>query len=129
MRTRDIERYRRILLEMKEALQKGWEFFEKENLSQNIRDQLGQVSYYTTHPADMSSIADEQERAFLLATHEKTIMDEIDNALRRIDKGVFGKCTRCGKNIEKERLSAVPYTEFCLECQEVMESEEFLERV
>lgn len=40
----------------------------------------------------------------------------IDAALERIAKGTFGICTRCGAEISKERLDAVPYTPFCKEC-------------
>ncbi|MCD6418662.1 TraR/DksA C4-type zinc finger protein [bacterium] len=124
MRTRDLERYKKILLEMREKLRQEWESFEKEKLRQNVRDQHGQVSSFTTHPADMGSITDEQEQAFLLASHEQMILDAIDRALLRIANKTFGKCLMCGKNIEKERLSAVPYAEYCLECQEKIEAEE-----
>lgn len=40
----------------------------------------------------------------------------IDAALERIAKGTFGKCVRCGADIGKERLDAVPYTPLCQEC-------------
>lgn len=40
----------------------------------------------------------------------------IDAALERIAKGTFGTCTRCGAEISRERLDAVPYTPFCQEC-------------
>jgi len=126
MRKRDIERFKKVLLEMKEILEKEWETFEKEKLSQNLRDQLGQVTSFRTHPADMGSITDEQESAFLLAGREHLILDAIDQALLRVEAGTFGKCRMCGKAIEVERLCAVPYTEYCLACQETVESEELV---
>ena len=124
MRTRELERYKKILLEMRKKVQQEWDSFEKEKLKQNIRDQHGQVSSFTTHPADMGSITDEQEQAFLLASHEQMILDAIDKALLRIANRSFGKCLMCKKNIEKERLTAVPFAEYCLECQEKIEEEE-----
>ena len=129
MRTRELERFKKILLKMREELKQGWDSFEKENLSQNIRDQVGQVSSFTTHPADIGSITDEQERAFLLAGHEKETLDAIDRALERIKNGTYGKCIMCGKNIEIERLLAIPYAEFCLSCKEKIESGEITEEV
>ena len=127
MRTRDMERFKKILLQMRQRVQQEWEAFEKENLSQNLRDQIGQISSYTTHPADMGSITDEQERAFLLASHERISIDAMDEALARIESGSFGRCKRCRKEIEKDRLIAVPYVEFCLACQEIAENEELAE--
>jgi RNA polymerase-binding transcription factor DksA len=124
MRTRDLERYKKSLLEMRELLQKGWDSFEKENLAQNLRDQLGQVSSFSTHPADMGSVIDEQERAFLLAGLEKTTLDLIDRALVKIENGGFGTCQSCKNHIEKDRLNLVPYAEYCLKCQETVESED-----
>ncbi|RKZ33908.1 hypothetical protein DRQ33_03255 [bacterium] len=124
MRTRELERFKKILLAMREELQHDWDSFEKENLSQNLRDHLGQVSAYTTHPADMGSITDEQERAFLLAGHEKEVLDAIDRALQRIENKTYGKCVVCGSKISMERLRAIPYAEYCRECQEEIEAEE-----
>ena len=129
MRTRELERYKKILLEMRKKIQEEWDSFEREKLAKNVREQLGQISSFTTHPADMGSVTDEQERAFLLATHEQTILDAIDRALSRIGKRTFGKCLMCGGNIERERLLAVPYTEYCLNCQEMVEQDEMPVRV
>ncbi len=124
MRTRELERFKKLLLVMRTDLQREWDSFEKEKLSKNLRDQLGQVSSFTTHPADMGSITDEQERAFLLAGHEKMLLNAIDKALMRIEKKTYGKCLGCGKLIEKKRLLAIPYTDFCLLCQEQLEEDE-----
>ena len=127
MRKRDLERFRKMLLDMKAELERDWEHFEEENLSKSLRDQVGQVSSFTTHPADMGSVTDEQERAFLLAGHEKQILDAIDRALKRIEDGTYGKCVMCGAPISKERLKAIPYAEYCIECQEKIEAEELIE--
>lgn len=40
----------------------------------------------------------------------------IDNAIARIEEGKYGTCSRCGENIAKARLDALPYTELCIEC-------------
>ena len=44
-------------------------------------------------------------------------LNEVNNALRRIEKGTYGICTNCGKAIMAERLEALPYAELCIECQ------------
>ncbi len=121
MRTRDLERFKKLLLKMREELRREWELFERDKLSKDLRDRLGQVSSFTTHPADMGSITDEQEQAFLLASQERSILEAIERALERIEDGTYGKCILCGKQIDRERLLAIPYAEYCLECQEMLD--------
>jgi DnaK suppressor protein len=43
---------------------------------------------------------------------------DVRDALRRIENGTYGKCVACGRQIEPERLEAVPWTPFCREDQE-----------
>jgi len=47
----------------------------------------------------------------------------IDDALKRIDKKELGICQRCGKDINKKRLDVVPWTSYCIDCQEIEEEE------
>ena len=47
---------------------------------------------------------------------ERSILDEINAALHRIDEGTFGKCTACGTAIAEERLKAIPYAPLCVRC-------------
>ncbi len=44
-------------------------------------------------------------------------LKEIDLALKRIEKGTYGKCSLCGGLIEKERLELIPYARYCSRCQ------------
>jgi DnaK suppressor protein len=43
----------------------------------------------------------------------------VRGALRRIDEGVFGVCLHCEEDINPKRLNAVPWTPFCIQCQEL----------
>lgn len=43
-------------------------------------------------------------------------LDQINEALYRIEKGMYGKCANCGNEINEKRLLAVPHTSLCLEC-------------
>ncbi|MBX4955365.1 TraR/DksA family transcriptional regulator [Rhizobium lentis] len=40
----------------------------------------------------------------------------IDAAIGRLNDGKYGQCTKCHQPIGKERLTAVPYTPFCIDC-------------
>jgi RNA polymerase-binding transcription factor DksA len=48
----------------------------------------------------------------------------LQDALRRVQQGVYGICTQCGRAIARERLAAVPETNLCLECQARVERAE-----
>lgn len=48
----------------------------------------------------------------------------IDDALEAIQKGTYGTCSACGQEIKPERLNAVPYTKYCLECKSQEEEQE-----
>ena len=45
-------------------------------------------------------------------------LEEIDEALKRIEKGKYGYCRRCKKRISPKRLALVPETLYCVRCEE-----------
>ncbi|MCI0333360.1 MAG: TraR/DksA family transcriptional regulator [Planctomycetes bacterium] len=53
-----------------------------------------------------------------LLANEQFIAIEARDALRRMDDGKFGACEACGTTIARERLEAIPYTRYCVECAE-----------
>jgi DnaK suppressor protein len=46
------------------------------------------------------------------------MLEQVRDALHRLQDGSYGKCTVCGRQIEHARLEAVPWTPYCLEDQE-----------
>jgi DnaK suppressor protein len=52
-----------------------------------------------------------------LAEIESRELEQIERALLRIVKGVYGRCEFCGGKINEARLNALPYTNSCIECQ------------
>lgn len=48
-------------------------------------------------------------------------LTQVQAALKRFDEGKYGLCARCGNEINPERLKAIPYTTFCVTCQEQLE--------
>jgi DnaK suppressor protein len=49
---------------------------------------------------------------------ESQTLEQVEDALKRIDAGTYGKCTVCGRPISAARLEAIPWTPHCLEDQE-----------
>ena len=50
-----------------------------------------------------------------LTSGQKNTLDKIDRAIKRIEDGIFGKCSVCSNFIELDRLTAIPYAETCKE--------------
>jgi DnaK suppressor protein len=58
----------------------------------------------------------ERELAESRAAHALEVVAEIQQALSRIDQGIYGSCARCGARIAAARLEALPHTRFCVDC-------------
>jgi len=71
--------------------------------------------------ADKAASAYSKELNFSLSDGERNLLMLIDEAFNRIRDGAFGTCTNCGNVIGEKRLAAVPWTPFCIDCQEMQE--------
>jgi len=75
---------------------------------------------------DLSITSISKEFLFQRSSQIRKLLRLIDSALQRIKDGTFGVCVSCGDEISFRRLEAVPWTECCLRCQEMLENgEEF----
>lgn len=59
----------------------------------------------------------EREMMFELTNGERLILEDIEAALRKIEKGDFGVCESCHKKIPATRLQAMPWARNCINCQ------------
>jgi len=71
--------------------------------------------------ADKAASAYSKELNFSLSDGERNLLMLIDEAFNRIGDGTYGTCTNCGTVIGEKRLTAVPWTPFCIDCQELQE--------
>jgi RNA polymerase-binding transcription factor DksA len=71
--------------------------------------------------ADVSVDSDTLDVSLGLMANERQMLAQVTAALKRIDQGTFGMCTICGKAIGKERLTALPYTPYCVDDARAME--------
>lgn len=71
---------------------------------------------------DMSLQDVSQELALRLGERESQAVADIDQALRRIDEGIYGQCLRCGKPIDERRLEAMPTARYDAQCQAEIEA-------
>ena len=71
--------------------------------------------------ADKAASAYSKELNFSLSDTERNLLMQIDEAFNRMKDGSYGTCTNCGAVIGEKRLNAVPWTNYCIDCQELQE--------
>jgi YteA family regulatory protein len=84
---------------------------------ESLRESTQELSMVDNHPADIAS--ENYERSKDISLHEKNmlILNKVKEALQKIERNQYGHCENCGRPIPEERLDAVPYTEFCVDCK------------
>lgn len=89
---------------------------EKEtDIKNSPLEEVGELSMYDNHPADMGTELFEREKDVALNVHAGAELDKVEKALQAIEDGSYGKCEVCQTDIPFERLEAVPYTTLCIE--------------
>jgi DnaK suppressor protein len=71
--------------------------------------------------ADKASSAYTKEFLYSLSNTDREILQQVDDALARIEKGTYAVCVECEKELNKKRLEAVPWASHCVPCQEKIE--------
>ena len=120
MRKTEMKKYEKLLQAKRAELVEGIEDLRKESTN-TIKDATGDLSSYSYHMADLGTDAQEREKKFHLASKSGRLLYHIDEALRRIKDGAYGKCSTCGEDISVARLEAVPHARLCIACKEAEE--------
>jgi RNA polymerase-binding transcription factor DksA len=93
------------------------------------RAEGSEASAFGMHQADAGSDAYDRDFALSLLSQEQDALYEIDEALKRIEIGTYGKCEMSGKLIPHARLEAIPFARFTVECQSQLEKQSRASRV
>jgi RNA polymerase-binding transcription factor DksA len=93
------------------------------------RAEGSEASAFGMHQADAGSDAYDRDFALSLLSQEQDALYEIDEALKRIEMGTYGKCEMSGKPIPHARLEAIPFARFTVECQSQLEKQNKASRV
>ncbi len=109
--------FKKLILQKREEILRQLERLEEQGLNTSSREATGEHSSYSLHMADQGTDTMSQEQQYLLASREQNYLYHLEQALERIEKGEYGICVRCGKEIGRERLEAVPHVRLCIECK------------
>ena len=64
-----------------------------------------------------TTTAIDRERDLALSMQAQGEVEEVDHALAKIAAGTYGACERCGQQIPKARLKAIPHARLCIACK------------
>lgn len=91
-------------------------------LGQLVRNRDGIAIQTSPDALDEVQYATERELAIRNLDRDSSQLRKVRSALLRIEEGSFGVCLQCEEDITPKRLAAVPWTPFCIQCQEIADS-------
>ena len=124
MNKTDLEYFKGLIVSKKEELLSELGYLENSSMSATAKDQSGDLSSYSYHMADQGTDTMDREMAFSLASREGRYLHHLNEALERIEKGTYGICRSCGKEISRTRLEAVPNATQCINCKNAEEKKQ-----
>lgn len=113
--------FKKLVLKRKDEILEAIKHISEDTLKKSQKDAAGDISGYTYHMADVATDTYDREFSLGIASNERELLYEIDDALKKIEEGIFGICESCRSLITKTRLRAVPFTRLCVKCQEKKE--------
>jgi RNA polymerase-binding transcription factor DksA len=84
-------------------------------LEESREGDRAELSRHDQHAADAATELHDMEVDESLVATLDAELDEVDDALRRVDDGTYGRCEQCGQPVADERLEAMPTARFCAE--------------
>ena len=114
---KELTEFKRLILKRKDEISDEIKHISDDTLKKSQKDASGDISGYTYHMADVATDNYDREFSLSLASSDRQSMYEMDDALKRIEDGIFGVCEDCQKLITKVRLKAVPQARLCVKCQ------------
>ena len=113
MDSKKFDHFKKKLLEKKEEL------FQTVSKTEQYGREADEDS--TQDIADKAANSYTKEFLFSQSSNERFILQLVNEALARVEKGTFGYCITCENEIQQKRLEAVPWTRHCINCQEMQE--------
>jgi RNA polymerase-binding protein DksA len=109
MHAKELQRYRRLLVEKRQELLTA---------STSAGAEIPAAGRVEGDPVEQATAEAVAELEIQLHRTDGRLLRAIEEALSRITHGVYGVCESCRMPIAKSRLEAVPWTRHCRQCKE-----------
>ena len=110
----ELHQFKKIILEKRKETLEELDTLKESMMDVTTGEYVSESSTYSLH-MEQGTDAMEREKTFLFASRGNKFVNQLDDALARIDSGTFGLCRVCSLLIPKERLEAVPTAQTCAE--------------
>ena len=114
MEKKVLEQFKKTLEERQHLLRESVSRTEQDGRTADVSDSAQDI-------ADRASSSYQKEFLFHQSNTDRQLLNMVDGALDRIRQGTYGECIACGNEINSKRLQAVPWTRYCISCQEKQE--------
>ena len=123
MKKSEMKVYKELLLAIRSRLRGDVHAMADAALNKTRAEASGDLSLMPIHMADVGTDNYEQEFTLSLLQTEEGVLGLVESALERIEDGNYGICTECEGRIPKTRLTAIPYTPYCVKCASKTQTE------
>jgi DnaK suppressor protein len=118
---KQLDYFKDKLLSERQKVLEEMDELQQSNLKQSISDAAGENSRYSYHLGDVASLSYGREFSMGLAERQQKYLEQIDEALQRIEDGTYGVCKVTGEPISVERLEEVPVAKYSVKGKEILE--------
>jgi len=119
---KNLEHFKELLLAKRRELIGDVNEIHDEALKNSRIDAAGDLSAMPIHMADIGTDNYQQELTLGLMEGERKLLQQIDEALDRINKDTYGICLGTGKRIGRTRLEAKPWARYSVEYARMIEN-------
>ncbi|WP_456439189.1 TraR/DksA family transcriptional regulator [Caldithrix abyssi] len=115
MDAKKLQEFKEILLKKRKETLEERERYGEILQDTNSEEDYGKTAYkYTEFGTDTMN----REQSYMFLARMDKFLNQIDQALERIENGTYGVCRVCGHEIDEKRLRAVPTTRICFDCKQ-----------
>ena len=114
----DVERFKELLVEERRRVLDAIEYLHKENPG-SIEEETEDETQHNL--AETATATLDREIDYTLEENSEHVLGEIEGALARIEQGTYGTCVNCERPIAEERLAAIPWATYCIDCKRLQE--------
>jgi len=110
----ELQHFKEIILAKRKETIEELDTLKESMMDVTTGEYISESSNYSLH-MEQGTDAMEREKTFLFASRGSKFVNQLDDALARIDAKTYGVCKTCGLLVPKERLEAVPTAQTCAE--------------
>ena len=116
-----MQEIKEILIQMRTDLLNG--------MTKNLKSESEKLPSDIGDDCDTAINERERELNLIMTDREREKINEIDEALEKIENKTYGTCEECSGKIPKARLKVVPFARYCIECKAKLEQEAKIQKL